>query len=139
MGIMRKSDDPDQPGHALFVALPGAAPLVKPEAARSAVFAALGGLEQNPRWARVLARDRSVDGQFYYSVATTRALRLSLGSRAQARIDRPRIPGRLSGDTAVNDVRRACRPAPIERRSTFSRFESKGRITWSGGCSIRRV
>jgi AraC family transcriptional regulator of adaptative response/methylated-DNA-[protein]-cysteine methyltransferase len=27
--------------------------------------------EQNPRWARVLARDRSMDGQFYYSVATT--------------------------------------------------------------------
>ena len=44
MGIVRKSGDPDQPGHALFVALPGAAPLVKPEPARSAVFAALGGL-----------------------------------------------------------------------------------------------
>ncbi len=27
--------------------------------------------EQNPRWARVLARDRSMDGEFYYSVATT--------------------------------------------------------------------
>jgi AraC family transcriptional regulator, regulatory protein of adaptative response / methylated-DNA-[protein]-cysteine methyltransferase len=27
--------------------------------------------EQNPRWARVRARDRSMDGQFYYSVATT--------------------------------------------------------------------
>jgi AraC family transcriptional regulator of adaptative response/methylated-DNA-[protein]-cysteine methyltransferase len=27
--------------------------------------------EQDPRWARVLARDWSVDGQFYYSVATT--------------------------------------------------------------------
>ena len=27
--------------------------------------------EQNPRWARVLARDLSADGQFYYSVATT--------------------------------------------------------------------
>ncbi len=27
--------------------------------------------EQNPRWARVLARDRSMDGKFYYSVATT--------------------------------------------------------------------
>jgi AraC family transcriptional regulator, regulatory protein of adaptative response / methylated-DNA-[protein]-cysteine methyltransferase len=27
--------------------------------------------EQNPRWARVLARDRSMDGTFYYSVATT--------------------------------------------------------------------
>ncbi|MCT7374351.1 bifunctional DNA-binding transcriptional regulator/O6-methylguanine-DNA methyltransferase Ada [Chelativorans salis] len=27
--------------------------------------------ERNPRWARVLARDRSMDGQFYYSVATT--------------------------------------------------------------------
>jgi AraC family transcriptional regulator, regulatory protein of adaptative response / methylated-DNA-[protein]-cysteine methyltransferase len=27
--------------------------------------------EQNPRWARVLARDRAMDGQFYYSVATT--------------------------------------------------------------------
>lgn len=27
--------------------------------------------ERNPRWARVLARDRSADGQFYYSVATT--------------------------------------------------------------------
>src|SRR5688572_4680495 len=27
--------------------------------------------EQDPRWARVLARDRSMDGTFYYSVATT--------------------------------------------------------------------
>jgi AraC family transcriptional regulator, regulatory protein of adaptative response / methylated-DNA-[protein]-cysteine methyltransferase len=27
--------------------------------------------ERNPRWARVLARDRSMDGTFYYSVATT--------------------------------------------------------------------
>lgn len=27
--------------------------------------------EEDPRWARVLARDRSMDGQFYYSVATT--------------------------------------------------------------------
>jgi len=33
--------------------------------------AAATATEQNPRWARVLARDRSVDGQFYYSVATT--------------------------------------------------------------------
>jgi AraC family transcriptional regulator of adaptative response/methylated-DNA-[protein]-cysteine methyltransferase len=32
---------------------------------------AAAATEQNPRWARVLARDRSVDGQFYYSVATT--------------------------------------------------------------------
>jgi AraC family transcriptional regulator, regulatory protein of adaptative response / methylated-DNA-[protein]-cysteine methyltransferase len=28
-------------------------------------------LEMDPRWARVLARDRSADGQFWYSVATT--------------------------------------------------------------------
>lgn len=27
--------------------------------------------EKDPRWARVLARDHSMDGQFYYSVATT--------------------------------------------------------------------
>ena len=27
--------------------------------------------ERDPRWARVLARDRSTDGDFYYSVATT--------------------------------------------------------------------
>jgi AraC family transcriptional regulator, regulatory protein of adaptative response / methylated-DNA-[protein]-cysteine methyltransferase len=27
--------------------------------------------EQDPRWARVLARDRSADGDFFYSVATT--------------------------------------------------------------------
>jgi AraC family transcriptional regulator of adaptative response/methylated-DNA-[protein]-cysteine methyltransferase len=33
--------------------------------------AAATATEQNPRWAHVLARDRSVDGQFYYSVATT--------------------------------------------------------------------
>ena len=32
---------------------------------------AAAATEQNPRWARVLARDRSVDGQFYYSVGTT--------------------------------------------------------------------
>lgn len=34
---------------------------VRPEAA----------VEADPRWARVLARDRSADGQFWYSVATT--------------------------------------------------------------------
>lgn len=28
-------------------------------------------IEADPRWARVLARDRSADGQFWYSVATT--------------------------------------------------------------------
>jgi AraC family transcriptional regulator of adaptative response/methylated-DNA-[protein]-cysteine methyltransferase len=28
-------------------------------------------VEVDPRWARILARDRSVDGQFWYSVATT--------------------------------------------------------------------
>jgi len=28
-------------------------------------------VEADPRWARVLARDRSADGQFWYSVATT--------------------------------------------------------------------
>jgi AraC family transcriptional regulator, regulatory protein of adaptative response / methylated-DNA-[protein]-cysteine methyltransferase len=27
--------------------------------------------ERNPRWARVVARDRSMDGRFYYSVSTT--------------------------------------------------------------------
>ncbi len=41
MGIVRKSGDLDQPGHALFAALSGAAPLFKPEAARTAVLAAL--------------------------------------------------------------------------------------------------
>jgi AraC family transcriptional regulator, regulatory protein of adaptative response / methylated-DNA-[protein]-cysteine methyltransferase len=34
---------------------------IRPEAA----------VEVDPRWARVLARDRSADGQFWYSVATT--------------------------------------------------------------------
>jgi AraC family transcriptional regulator of adaptative response/methylated-DNA-[protein]-cysteine methyltransferase len=29
------------------------------------------GLEADPRWARMLARDKSADGQFWYSVATT--------------------------------------------------------------------
>jgi AraC family transcriptional regulator, regulatory protein of adaptative response / methylated-DNA-[protein]-cysteine methyltransferase len=28
-------------------------------------------IEKDPRWARVVARDRTVDGQFWYSVATT--------------------------------------------------------------------
>src|ERR1700744_4609190 len=28
-------------------------------------------VEADPRWARILARDRSADGQFWYSVATT--------------------------------------------------------------------
>src|SRR5206468_4029702 len=28
-------------------------------------------VEADPRWARVLGRDRSADGQFWYSVATT--------------------------------------------------------------------
>jgi AraC family transcriptional regulator, regulatory protein of adaptative response / methylated-DNA-[protein]-cysteine methyltransferase len=31
----------------------------------------MGSVEADPRWARVLARDRSADGQFWYSVATT--------------------------------------------------------------------
>src|SRR5262249_13507728 len=30
-----------------------------------------GDVAGDPRWARVLARDRSADGQFWYSVATT--------------------------------------------------------------------
>lgn len=33
--------------------------------------AAAAATEQDPRWMRVLRRDRSVDGRFYYSVATT--------------------------------------------------------------------
>jgi AraC family transcriptional regulator, regulatory protein of adaptative response / methylated-DNA-[protein]-cysteine methyltransferase len=37
------------------------AALVRPKAA----------VEVDPRWARILARDRSADGQFWYSVATT--------------------------------------------------------------------
>ena len=28
-------------------------------------------VEADPRWARVLARDRTADGEFWYSVATT--------------------------------------------------------------------
>jgi hypothetical protein len=44
MGIVRKSSDLDQSGHALFGAHQETAPLSRPEAARSAVFAALGGL-----------------------------------------------------------------------------------------------
>ena len=28
-------------------------------------------IEGDPRWARVLARDKACDGQFFYSVATT--------------------------------------------------------------------
>jgi hypothetical protein len=41
---MRRSDDPNQAGRALFVARPGGAPLSELEAARPAVFAALDGL-----------------------------------------------------------------------------------------------
>lgn len=33
--------------------------------------AAATATERDPRWARVVARDRTADGQFYYSVATT--------------------------------------------------------------------
>ena len=42
--------------------------IVKSQAARVRTAAAV---EADPRWARVLARDRSADGQFWYSVATT--------------------------------------------------------------------
>ena len=41
----------------------------KQQSAKAAV--ALAPVEQDPRWARVRARDRSADGQFWYSVATT--------------------------------------------------------------------
>lgn len=44
MGIVRTSGDTDQSGHALLAALAAAAPLSKPEAAQSAVLAALDGL-----------------------------------------------------------------------------------------------
>src|ERR1700723_1518690 len=37
---------------------------IRPSAAEAAV-------EADPRWLRVLARDRSADGQFWYAVATT--------------------------------------------------------------------
>ncbi|MFC0009995.1 bifunctional DNA-binding transcriptional regulator/O6-methylguanine-DNA methyltransferase Ada [Devosia nitrariae] len=39
--------------------------------AKERSISAAAATEQSPRWARVLARDRSMDGQFYYSVATT--------------------------------------------------------------------
>lgn len=57
MSIVRRSGDPDQSGHALFVALPGAA-LSEWGAARTAVFAALDGLVEadfaswHGRWAK---------------------------------------------------------------------------------------
>ena len=38
---------------------------------RAACIRAEAAIEADPRWARVLARDRSADGQFWYSVATT--------------------------------------------------------------------
>jgi hypothetical protein len=44
MGPLSKSGDPDQSGRAQLVALQGAAPLSNPEAARTAVLAALNGL-----------------------------------------------------------------------------------------------
>jgi hypothetical protein len=43
LGIERKSSDLDQSGHALFGAHQEIAPLSRPEAARSAVFAAMDG------------------------------------------------------------------------------------------------
>jgi len=39
--------------------------------ARGARHAAAGGAEHDPRWRAVMARDKSRDGDFYYSVATT--------------------------------------------------------------------
>jgi AraC family transcriptional regulator of adaptative response/methylated-DNA-[protein]-cysteine methyltransferase len=38
---------------------------------RAACIRPEGTVEADPRWARVLARDRSADGKFWYSVATT--------------------------------------------------------------------
>jgi len=38
---------------------------------RAACVRSQAALEADPRWARVLARDRSADGHFWYSVATT--------------------------------------------------------------------
>ena len=31
----------------------------------------LRSVEDDPRWARIVARDKTADGQFWYSVATT--------------------------------------------------------------------
>ncbi|EHK54372.1 hypothetical protein [Allomesorhizobium alhagi] len=44
MGIVRRLGDPHQSEHALLGTLHEAAPLSNPEAARTAVFAALNGL-----------------------------------------------------------------------------------------------
>src|ERR1039457_4267486 len=54
-------------------------------------------VEQDPRWARVLAHDRSADGAFWYSVATTGiycppSWRAAWGAPAP-RAGRPRRPG----------------------------------------------
>jgi hypothetical protein len=57
MGILRKSANPDRSARALFGAMCEAAPLSKPEAARTAVFAVLDGLVEaglatrHQRWA----------------------------------------------------------------------------------------
>ena len=39
--------------------------------ARAHFDAAAAAVESDPRWARVIARDRAADGEFFYSVATT--------------------------------------------------------------------
>lgn len=57
--------------------------------------------ERDPRWARVLARDRSADGEFYYSVATTGIY------------CRPSCPSRVANPTNVrfHDAAAACEAA----------------------------
>jgi len=51
--------------------------------ANAANYHAKTGAVNDPRWARVLARDRTADGQFWYSVLTTRVYcRPSCASRA---------------------------------------------------------
>src|ERR1700726_675956 len=61
------------------------------------------GVANDPRWARVLARDRSADGTFWYSVVTTGGGRhhkigiMKRGQRAQRKFaPQLRIPPSLS-------------------------------------------
>ena len=49
----------------------GKAAVAMGKAAASAASQAAAATAADPRWARVMARDRAADGQFWYSVATT--------------------------------------------------------------------
>lgn len=86
---------------------------------RRAPFARAASVERDPRWAALVARDRTADGRFFYSVATTGIYcRPSCGAR------RPRPENVAFHATAADAARagfRACRRCNPESAGSAER------------------